>query len=89
MLINKKVLLAAVVALSLGSSSCRKFMGVNTNPNVSQMVTVQTLLPAAQLHIGSAVGADLQIYGSIWSQFWTQTPGSKTYASFEIGRAHV
>ncbi|MCW3123572.1 MAG: SusD/RagB family nutrient-binding outer rane lipoprotein [Flavipsychrobacter sp.] len=84
MLINKKIILASAVAgLTLGASSCRKFSDVNTNPNVSQTATVQTLLPAAQLYVGSAVGTDLQIYGSIWAQYWTQAPVSSQYAVLE------
>jgi len=84
MLINKKLILAsAVTALTLGASSCRKFANVNTNPNVSQTATVQTLLPAAQLYVGSAVGTDLQIIGSIWSQYWTQAPSGSQYVRFE------
>ena len=84
MLINKKLILAsAVTALTLGASSCRKFANVNTNPNVSQTATVQTLLPAAQLYVGSSVGVDLQIVGSIWSQYWTQAPVGSQYLHFE------
>ena len=83
MLINRKLVLAAAIALTLGTSSCKKFMDVNTNPNVSQTATVQTLLPAAQLYIGSAVGVDLEVIGSIWAQYWTQTPVGKQYVAFE------
>src|SRR6185437_16464542 len=83
MLINKKLVLTASVALALGASSCKKMMNVNTNPNVSQTATVQTLLPAAQLYIGSAMGVDLQIAGSIWSQYWTQSPAGKQYIDIE------
>jgi hypothetical protein len=83
MLINKKIVLAVGAGLVLGASSCKKFMDVNTNPNVAQTVTVQTLLPAAQLYLGSAVGVDLQVYGSIWSQYWTQTSAGSQYVTFE------
>lgn len=83
MLINKKMVLAVGVGLVMGASSCKKFMDVNTNPNVSQSVTVQTILPAAELYVGSQVGVDLQIYGSIWSQYWTQTSAGNQYVAFE------
>jgi hypothetical protein len=83
MLINRKFFFAAVIALALGASSCRKFMNVNTNPNVSQTATVQTLLPAAELYVGSSVGTDLQVIGSIWAQFWTQTPAASQYVLLE------
>src|ERR1035437_3505049 len=83
MLINRKIILTVAIGLALGASSCKKFMNVNTNPNVSQTVTVQTLLPAAELYIGSAVGVDLQIAGSIWAQYWTQTPVASQYVTLE------
>src|ERR1035437_6122806 len=83
MLINRKFILTVAVALVLGANACRKFMNVNTNPNISQTATVNTLLPAAQLYIGSSVGVDLQIIGSIWSQYWTQAPVASQYIVFE------
>jgi hypothetical protein len=83
MLINKKLVIAVTAALALGVTSCRKFLDVNTNPNISQTATVETLLPAAQLYVGSAVGVDLQINGSIWAQYWTQTPVASQYIALE------
>ena len=83
MLINKKVVFAVAAGLAISASSCKKFMDVNTNPNVSQTVTVQTLLPAAELYIGTSMGTDLEISGSIWAQFWTQTPAGNQYVAFE------
>jgi hypothetical protein len=83
MLINKNVILAAGVGLVLGASSCRKYLNVNENPNISPTATVQTLLPAAQLYVASAVGVDLQINGSIWAQFWTQAPIASQYVALE------
>lgn len=83
MVINKKIVLAIAAGLAIGGSGCRKFMNVNTNPNVSQTATVQTLLPAAQLWVASAVGTDLEIIGSIWCQYWTQTPVANQYVPLE------
>jgi hypothetical protein len=83
MSINKKIIVAAVAGLTLGATSCRKYLDVNENPNIAHEVTVTTMLPAAQLYVGSAIGTDLQVNGSIWSQFWTQTPIGKEYIPFE------
>ena len=83
MFINKKLVFTAAVAFVLAGSSCKKYLDVNTNPNISQTATVQTLLPAAELLVGSSVGVDLQITGSIWSQYWTQTPNASQYVTFE------
>lgn len=82
MSVNRKIGIAAV-ALVLGSSSCKKFLDVNKNPNASPTATVQTLLPAAQLYVASAMGADLQINGSVWGQYWTQSPNATQYRTLE------
>lgn len=83
MSINKKVLIAAAAGLVLGTSSCRKFLDVNTNPNIAPNATVQTLLPAGELYIASVVGVDLQITGSMWTGYWTQSPNASQYRSIE------
>ncbi len=83
MSINKKIIVAAFASLALGASSCKRYLDVNNNPNISQQVTVATLLPAAELYTGSAMGVDMQVYGSIWSQYWTQSPDGKEYIPFE------
>lgn len=89
MFINKKLILISTVGLALGMSSCKKYLDVNTNPNISQTATVQTLLPAAQLNLGTGVGVDLQIQGSFWAQYWTQTPTASQYVAvdrFAVGQ---
>ena len=79
MLKNKRIAIALLVCLVLGVSSCKKYLNVNTNPNVAQSATVQTLLPAAQLYVGAALGVDLEIDGSFWAQYWTQNPNASQY----------
>ncbi|MCD6010209.1 MAG: hypothetical protein K0Q79_71 [Flavipsychrobacter sp.] len=83
MSVNKKIVTYAAAALVLGTVSCKKFMDVNNNPNIAKEATVQTLLPAAQLHVASALGVELQINGSVWGQFWTQSPNASQYKSLE------
>ncbi len=83
MSINRKIIITASFGLLLGISSCRKFLDVNNNPNVASTATVQTLLPGAQLYVGSSVGVDLAINGSIWAEYWTQSPNASQYKSLE------
>lgn len=85
MSINKKLVVAALAGLAIGVSSCRKYLDVNTNPNIAQTGTVTTVLPTAELYVASAMGVDMQIYGSIWSQYWTQAPDGKEYVQIEQG----
>ena len=83
MSINKKVIITVAIGLALGAVSCRKFLNVNQNPNVSPTATVQTLLPAAQLYVASTVGVDLEINGSFWAEYWTQDPGASQYRDLD------
>lgn len=83
MSIKKKILVTAAAGLALGISSCKKYLDVNTDPNIAHQGTVATLLPAAELYVGSAMGTDMQVNGAIWSQFWTTAPGSKLYQSLD------
>ncbi len=83
MSINKKIIITVAAGLVLSVSSCRKFLDVNTNPNIAPTATVQTLLPAGQLYITSSLGVDLQITGSMWAGFWTQSPNSSQYRAIE------
>jgi len=83
MSINRKLIIALAVGSIFGISSCKKYLDVNKNPNVAQTATVQTLLPAAQLTVGTALGVDLEIDGSFWAQYWTQNPGASQYHNLD------
>jgi hypothetical protein len=83
MSIKKKLLLAAVAGVVLIAPSCRKFLNVNDNPGVGNEVKLQSLLPAGQYYLATSVGVDMQVYGSIWSQYWTQAPVGGHYAFVE------
>lgn len=69
-------------AVLLGSG-CKKYLDVNTNPNVTQDVLLEQLLPSSEIFLGSAVGVDLQINGSFWAQYWTQSPASSQYKIYD------
>ena len=83
MSINRKIIFAAAIGIAFGVSSCKKYLNVNTNPNVAQVATVQTLLPASELYVGTALGVDLQIAGSFWAQYWTESPNASQYRIYD------
>src|SRR5688500_1425885 len=64
-------------------SGCKKFLDTNENPNLSPTASINLLLPTAQAAIAHDLGNPLQIYGSIWAQFWTQNPTSSQYRSVD------
>ena len=83
MSINKKIIGVALIGIIFGVSSCKKFLNVNTNPNYAQQATIKTLLPAAELYVGTSLGVDLEIDGSFFAQYWTQSPGASQYHSLD------
>ena len=83
MSINKRILVATFIAVLFGASSCKKYLSVNTNPNYVAVPTVKTLLPAAELYVGTGLGVDLEEAGNFYAQFWTQSPGASQFHNFD------
>jgi SusD/RagB-like outer membrane lipoprotein len=78
---NKCILVVAVAAIAF--AGCKKYLDVNDNPNLASSASVELLLPAVQAALGHDLGNPLQIYGGIWSQYWTQSPTSSQYRSID------
>ena len=68
-----------LAALSLTFAGCSDFLDVNENPNQTTDALPSLVLPSAQAAIGMVVGNQYQIYGSMWSQYWTQNRSSSQY----------
>ncbi len=79
----KLIISAAAFGGLLLGTGCKRYLDVNTNPNVAQDVLVEQLLPSAEIYIGSSVGMDLQVNGSFWAQYWTQSPASSQYKIYD------
>jgi hypothetical protein len=76
-----KILITIIFIFS--AVGCRKQLDINRNPNIAFNATPDLLLPSAQVQIASALGVDMQIYGSFWSQYWTQSPSASQYRSID------
>lgn len=68
-----------LTALSLTFAGCSDFLDVNENPNQTTEALPSLVLPSAQAAIGMVLGNHYQIYGSMWSQYWTQNRSSSQY----------
>jgi hypothetical protein len=79
----RKILTITAAGCMLVTASCKKYLNVNQNPNVSPSATSQSLLPSAEGYLAQAIGVDCDIYGSIWVQHWTQSPSASQYKTFE------
>jgi hypothetical protein len=85
MKLNYRNMLVAAIASTvlIAAPGCKKFLDVNESPNAPITATENLLLPSSQAAIGMAVGNNLQIYGSIYSQYWTQSPFSSQYKTID------
>ncbi|OQP48960.1 hypothetical protein A4H97_29180 [Niastella yeongjuensis] len=79
----KKYGILLLILTATGFAGCKKYLDVNTNPNLSTTASPDLLLPAVQAAIGHVLGNPLQIYGNFWAQFWTQNPTSSQYRSID------
>jgi len=67
----------------IAAPGCKKFLDVNKNPNLPTTATDNLILPSSQAAIGMAVGNNLQIFGGIYAQYWTQNPTSSQYKTID------
>jgi hypothetical protein len=71
----KLVHYALMVGLVATTSSCKKYLDINKNPNTASTVSANLLLPTSQLYIGNAIGDRLYEQTSVWAQYYTGGPG--------------
>ncbi len=77
-------IVAALAGISmLAATGCQKFLDANENPNAPKEATDNLLLPSSQAAIGMVVGNNLQVFGGIYSQYWTQNPSSSQYKTID------
>jgi hypothetical protein len=83
---NKITIKALILGLVfMGSvSSCKKdYFDINTDPNYPADVDVAQLLPSAEAAIAHVLGNNFQIVGGIYAEYWTQSPSSSQYKTYE------
>lgn len=79
----KKIFIVGVLSVALFATSCDKMLDINENPNFPATSSADLSLSSAEVFVTSAVGADLQLLGSIWSQFYAQHTGSNQYTGID------
>lgn len=81
---NSKInIIAVLVVATLFATSCKKYLDVNTNPNIANNPDLELVLPSAQVAIAHVVGGQFQINGSFWAQYWTQSPLANQYKQYD------
>lgn len=80
--LNKRMIKAKIFPLFVGIlfvTSCSNFLDVNTSPNAVTDNPGIYLLPSAQISIGSIVGGQLALHGSLWAQYYNQNNTANQY----------
>ena len=75
--------LGFLLFLFLVTSSCKKTLDINEDPNNSTRASVDLVLPTAQVYTAYNMGSPYQVLGGIWGQFWTQGPTANQYNNYE------
>jgi len=78
-----KFTLGALAIFTLAATGCKRFLDINDNPNAPENAQVSLILPSAQAGISFVLGGQFQIYGNIWSQYWTQNFGASQYRAVD------
>lgn len=80
---NLKLAMFVGLVATIGFSGCKKFLAVNDNPNNPDSADPTLLLPTTQAAISQVIGNQFQVFGNIWSQYWTQSPVASQYKSMD------
>lgn len=81
---NYKSFLAFLVIGVFSVTSCKKeFFDINKNPNDPETADLQFVFPNAVQYTGYVMGNYFQIWGGLWSQYWTQGPTASQYESWD------
>ncbi len=79
----KKIFIVGILSVALFATSCDKMLDINENPNFPTASSADLSLSSAEVFVTSAVGGDLQLLGSVWSQFYAQHTGSNQYTGID------
>lgn len=76
------VLFASLMLLA--TTGCKKELDkLNKNPNNPERAEIQLVLPNAQAYTGYIMGNYNQLWGGLWSQYWTQSPDAVQYREWD------
>jgi hypothetical protein len=80
---NKIKISLLVIIGAIAFTGCKKFLDVNTNPNIANDPEMELVLPSAQVAIAHVLGNQFQVNGSFWAQYWTQSPLANQYKQYD------
>ncbi|MGV3587956.1 MAG: SusD/RagB family nutrient-binding outer membrane lipoprotein [Adhaeribacter sp.] len=76
--------LASVLLVLFSFTACEKdLLDINDSPNNLPNAEPNLLLPSGIMWSAAKIGGDLQLFGSLWSQHYTQNNNSSQYRTIE------
>lgn len=72
-----------ICVFGLTLTGCKKFLDVNEDPNTTPYAQESLVLPSTQGAMGMIVGCNMQIFGGLWGQYWTQNTTNSQYKTIE------
>ena len=75
----KKFFTILALGAALVTTSCNKWLDINTNPNYVADADMSLLMPTIQLMTAEKVGYELSLYGSFWAQYVVQCETTNQY----------
>lgn len=81
---NMKKLMVLALATLITATSCKKdFLNINDNPNNPTSVDIKYVFPNAIEYTGYVMGNYYQIWGCLWSQYYTQGASASQYKDWD------
>ncbi|MBK9212478.1 MAG: SusD/RagB family nutrient-binding outer membrane lipoprotein [Saprospiraceae bacterium] len=71
----KYINFVAILLLIIGATSCKKYLDINVDPNLSTTSRIDLQLSTGQLEMAIGIGDRIYQQTSIWSQYTTGGPG--------------
>lgn len=75
----KKFFTILALGAVLFTTSCKKWLDINTNPNYIADAEMSMLMPTIQLSAAEKLGYDISLYTSFWSQYVIQCSTTNQY----------
>ena len=78
-----KILVLGIIVLASVTSCKKDYFDINTDPNYPSNVDIAQLLPTSEAAIAHVIGNNFQIFGGLYSEYWTQSPTASQYKTIE------
>lgn len=73
-----------LAAMAMTFTACKKeFFNINSNPNNPESVDIKFVFPNGIQYTGYVMGNYFQLWGGIWSQYWTQGASASQYRDWD------